>query len=442
MIYNEIYPMEGIVFRYLHLYLYPLNYTQIFCIMKQLTLFFLSAFLLMHNQVNATDLVVNGGGAGGTYSSVKEAIDAAAANDRIIIYPQPNGASYSEGTITLTKSIQLLSANEGAFYTIDGNFNITPASAGITITIIGMRLLTGGIQSTIASPAGVRSTINILNDSLVGGLININHDNYNLVAASNYIYGGITMRYGKIIGNHISSGVTVSTDASPNNPNDTVQIIGNLIYFYSGSNVGVINWHSSSQFFSIQNNFLYNTYPSNNINFGLYVSNSKSSLTGRNSIINNTVYKSVYSIYYGFTIATAANSMTDFLNNLVVSPIYQYAYAFSGGSFNAHYNYATSFSWAGITNDGTNLTATNTTLNSVGLVNNVNSNTINGGITDSAYVDINLTRNDVGCYGGSFTIDNFFPITASDWARVFLVTAPRRVLLNGSIQVKAFGFDK
>jgi hypothetical protein len=70
------------------------------------------------------------------------------------------------------------------------------------------------------------------------------------------------------------------------------------------------------------------------------------------------------------------------------------------------------------------------------------SNCINGGTVDSAYADIDLTRNDAGCYGGSYTLDNFFPITANDWARVILVTAPRRVLVNGTINVKAIGFDK
>jgi hypothetical protein len=154
------------------------------------------------------------------------------------------------------------------------------------------------------------------------------------------------------------------------------------------------------------------------------------------------VRKTTYSIYHGYTISTATNSTTDFQNNLVLAPLYQYAYAFSGGSFNAHYNYAVPFNWTGMTNDGTNQAATNTTLNADGLNTNALSNTINGGTPDSAYADINLTRNDVGCYGGSYTLDNFFPITASDWARVILVTAPRRVLVNGTIQVKATGYDK
>ncbi|QLH45637.1 MAG: hypothetical protein HWD58_08485 [Bacteroidota bacterium] len=66
-------------------------------------------------QVKAADLVVAPGGTGGTYASLNTAIAAASAGDRIIVYPQANGASYSETAITITKSLQILSANEGAF---------------------------------------------------------------------------------------------------------------------------------------------------------------------------------------------------------------------------------------------------------------------------------------------------------------------------------------
>lgn len=413
--------------------------------MKQLLYVACMTMALLFNLIEtstATDLVVNTGGAGGTYASLNAAIAAASPGDRIIVYPSLNGASYMEGTISITKSLQILSANEGAFYTIDGNINVTPASAGMSLTIIGMKLLTGGIQSTAVAPTGARCVVNLLNDSIMTGGISFNHDNYNLTLASSHVDNGVTFRFGKILGNNMNGSVSVNTDASVNNPTDTVMVIGNKINYYTSGNAGGINWSSTSQFFSFQNNLITLSYPGNAVNFGIYVSNSKNSNTGTNTILNNTVRKTTYSIYHGYTIGTAANSITEFQNNLLMAPLYQYAFAFSGGSFNAHYNYASSFNWTGITNDGTNQAATNTTLNADGLNTNLLSNTINGGTPDSAYADINLTRNDVGCYGGSYTMDNFFPISPSDWARVILVTAPRRVMVNGAINVKATGFDK
>ena len=407
---------------------------------KGLTCLLTSLCIVSH--VMATDLVVAAGGAGGAYSSIGAALTAASPNDRIIVYPQANGASYTENTLTITKSIQILSANEGAFYTVDGGINITPSSAGISVTIIGMKLITGGISSTITSPVGARSIINILNDTLASGALSINNDNYNVTAASSYVGGGITMRYGKLLGNYVYGQIAVSTDASVNNPTDTLMIIGNKINLYTGANSAVINWASTSQYFSIQNNYMMLTYGGNNLHYGIYVTASKASLGGTNCIYNNTVHKPSGTMYTAYSISTNATSMTDFQNNLFHGTLYQYAYAFGGGNFNAHYNYATTFNWTGITNDGTNQTATNTTLNSEGLNTNALSNTINGGTPDSAYVDLNLSRNDVGCYGGSYSLDNFFHITASDWARVILVTAPRRIMVNGTINVKAIGFDK
>jgi len=263
-----------------------------------------------------------------------------------------------------------------------------------------------------------------------------------VTAASSYLGTGFSFLFGKALGNAINGPISVSTDASVNNPNDTLLIIGNKCGYYGGGNVGGINWASTSQYFSMQNNFI-QVAGGAATGYGIWVSSSKNSLAGTNTMYNNTVAKpNGFQIAYAYTLNTAGSSNTDIQNNLYVGAIWYGTYIFSGGNFNVHYNYGTSFTMSGVTNDGTNIAATNTTLNSEGLVTSVGSNTINGGTVDSAFADINLTRNDVGCYGGSYTLDNFFPITANDWARVILVTAPRRVLVNGTINVKAIGYDK
>lgn len=415
--------------------------------MKQSSIFpslWMFLAILTGMSARATDLVVAAGGAGGAYASLNAAIAAASAGDRIIVYPQSNGAAYSETAITLTKSLQILSANEGAFYSIDApSITIAPTTAGSTITIIGMRLLTGSIASSIAAPTGARCNVNILNDSLVQGGLNLNHDNYNLTAAANYLNTGLTFRFGKIIGNYMNSSIACNTDASVNNPNDTVMIIGNRVHYYSSANNGGIHWNNSSQFFAIQNNFVRLDYPSNNVNFGIYTATAKNSTAGVNTVINNTVLKQTYSIYYGINLNTPAAATTEVLNNIVHAPIYWAGLALGTGNYSVHYNYVNGASFSGFTNDGTNLALLNTTINAAtGAITTPLSNCINGGTVDSAYADIDLTRNDAGCYGGSYTLDNFFPITANDWARVILVTAPRRVLVNGTINVKAIGFDK
>jgi len=402
-----------------------------------------SLFLANSVTLRAADLIVTAGGAGGTYATLAAAIAAANANDRILVTPQANNAAFIEGTLAITKSLQILSATEGAYFIIDGNINITPASAAINVTIEGMKLLTGGIQSTIASPTGARSTINLLYDSLAVGAVSFNHDNYNLICASNYIQNGVTFRFGKILGNVIRDQVVINTDASTNNPTDTVQIIGNKITMNTSANTGAITWNSTSQFYMIHNNFITLSYTGASVNYGIWSTNSKASSAGKNSVNNNTIYKPTGSINYGIPLNNGVGGVTEVMNNLVVATMYNYAYsANSNGLFDIHYNYATNFNWNANTNDGTNQTATNVTLNSDGLCTNATSNTINGGNPDAAYDDLNLTRNDAGCYGGSFSLANFHPIVSNDWTRVIMLNAPRRVMVNGTINIQATGFDK
>lgn len=415
--------------------------------MRKQQIWFLLFLLSLTSSVSikAADLVVAAGGAGGAYPSINAALAAAAPNDRIIVYPQAGGASYSDTNIRITKSIQILSAQEGAYYAVDApNIFITPPSAGMNVTIIGLKLLTGGISSTINAPTGARSNINLLNDSLANGAVTFDHDNYNLTVGSCHVQAGVTMRFGRIIGNIIRSAVRVNTDGSVNNPNDTVMVVGNQISFTSTSvNDAVLTWNSSSQFFNFQNNYIQHYQ---NINYSSYRGNGiaanaiKNSNLGGNAIINNTVFCSSNPGQYGILFSGVTNNFVEILNNIVLGSFF-YSIVTSG-QVSAHFNYFTAGP-TGFNNDGTNVTVSaNTSLSATGQVTNPASNTVNGGTPDSAYADIDLTRNDAGCYGGSFTLNNFFPITSNDWARVLLVTAPRRVLVNGIINVRAVGFDK
>jgi len=269
------------------------------------------------------------------------------------------------------------------------------------------------------------------------------NDNYDLLVSACHVESGITCRFGKIIGNILRSSITVNNDLSANNTSDTTQIIGNKITYFTASAVGGINWNNSSQFFNIQNNFVHLTYGAAGTNYGINIVTSKASIAGTNSIINNTIQKTASgSMLYFIIASTSATSFTEVSNNLCFGAYYYNTIYVVGGTYSVHYNYCSANALYGFINDGTNVLYTNTALNSDGLNTNPSSNTINGGSTDSAYADIDLTRNDVGCYGGSFTLNNFFPISNNDWARVILVTAPRRVLINGTIPVKAIGFDK
>jgi hypothetical protein len=68
-------------------------------------------------------------------------------------------------------------------------------------------------------------------------------------------------------------------------------------------------------------------------------------------------------------------------------------------------------------------------------------NAINGGNPAPLFFDLDLSPNDAGCYGGSFTQDNFFPLHTGA-ARVYNVVYPFNVRVGNTMNVKAFSFDR
>jgi len=397
----------------------------------------------------AADLLVAENGAGGAYATITDAITAAKDGDRIFVTPKSGGSPYGEN-IAIIKSLQFLSNKEGEKFVVNGSITITP-SVGMTVTFLGMKDLSGDITTTGASPAGARTEVKVVNCELTSGSVKFDYDNFNVQVVSSVINGYVNLRYGKVIGNSITSptskgySIGVTTDAA--STNDTIMIIGNKIsqtyeYYYA---YDLIRWNSSSQYFSIQNNFLSIGGASYYAVYGIEIYTTKQSSTGRNQITNNTIYslKGNTAIHL---FSVLSNSFVDLTNNLILGTattkitsgitigtnagVISNSYAFFG-------NVTTPLT--GITDDGTNNLNSNATIDNDGKLAAL-SDAIDGGNPDSTYYDINLTRNDVGAYGGSFTLDNFFPITGS--ARVYFIQAPRRVIIGNTINVKAEAFDR
>lgn len=65
---------------------------------------------------------------------------------------------------------------------------------------------------------------------------------------------------------------------------------------------------------------------------------------------------------------------------------------------------------------------------------------IDAGDPDPRYLDLDLTRNDAGCYGGSNSRANF--TTAMGSAVVGFMQAPRVVAQGDAVIISATGFDR
>ncbi|MFA5782292.1 MAG: hypothetical protein WC868_08485 [Bacteroidales bacterium] len=403
--------------------------------MKKIMLF--AALTIAAYTTKATDLVVQENGPVGTYASISAAITAAVDGDRIIINNRPGGLYWAED-LTINKSLQFLSYADTIRFKYQGTVTITPA-VGREITIIGMENNIGSIIASVNSPAGTRTKVNIFNCLLTAGSINFDYNYFDINLVSNILNGGnVTIRYGKLIGNMITTagstnGVIINTDAIASN--DSIQIIGNKIYSTSYS----ISLNTSAQYFFVSNNLLKNTTSTVLIFVGAIKTAS-----GLNSILNNS--------FYGFSdiyLSGISGYRLEILNNVAYTTNSGYYFLyFNGGTvgtINASYNYMHSnlsfSSSTGYTNNGTNVFSTNVTYsNSTTLINSGSSPAINGAHPGKFYYDLDLTRGDAGCYGSSWTLNNFFPISGS--SRVYMITSPRAAISGSIINIKADGFDR
>jgi hypothetical protein len=399
--------------------------------MKKSMLLACAGILLSVLKLNAADLCVEENGNFGCYSTITAAHNAAANGDRIIITPKAGNAPYVEN-LTITKSLQFLCAVEGGQYTVQGNYTITPA-IGRTIVIIGMKNLSGNIATVSPSPVGARCKVSLLNCAVDNGYIDFSYDYFDLTVASSTVsLGVIYFKFGKLIGNDITAngGYAVYLNADAQATADTTYIVGNKITGYSyGISLG-----TNTQYCYVANNYI-----TVNIGYGINGSGFKVSTTGRNTIINNTIV-STGSLTNGIYLTSVnAGAYVDILNNLLLST--------SGSTYGINYpvtNVMASYNVMSgnllmTYNDGTNNLASTTTLDVNGRP-LAGSDAINGASPDFSYYDLDLSIGDAGAYGGSLTLDNFFPLTGG--ARVYMVYVPRRVNVSGTINVKADGFDR
>ncbi len=409
-----------------------------------------AAIFLGTAKLSAVDHCVNENGNGGCFSTITAAINAAANGDRILITPKSGGAPYVEN-LAIVKSLQFLCAVDTQKYFVQGTITITPA-IGRSITFVGLKQL-GDFAPTGASPAGARCVINILGSEITGN-VNFNYDNFNLTFASNILNGNVAMRYGKITGNLVNctvgmyttpyySAIYAGNDATATN--DTNFVVGNFInmpytvpYYTHG-----VTFYSGSQYAYIANNYVnisggYSAY-CGGIEMTLY----KSSAISRNIVMNNTVY-SANAVYSGLMFATPpANAYTDVYNNLIIVSSASYGSIYNAaGLIGASFNIFSTAVHTSTFDNGTNLLDNN-------LVSyfdpgtgrpQAGSGAINAGSPDFSYYDLDLTVNDAGAYGGSFTLDNFFPIAGS--TRVYMMYVPRRVNVSGTINIKADALDR
>ncbi len=414
---------------------------------KQLLLLCLMVLTLAN--VKAADLLVEEFGLAPAYSSIQAAVTAAANGDRIIIKNRAGNIPWVE-TVTIAKSLELLPFLNDSLFIVQGNYTITMAT-GRTVSIIGMYNTAGNIVTGGTGASGSNAVLNVYGSQLVGG---------NLSATSNYVtaniygskvFGQVSITNGTVVGNEISnSGIALEVNSAAAANNDTIFIIGNRISSTTSNNSSYygLNWSNNTSFFDIRNNHFSSSY------YPFYIGATKASNATVNKIYNNSFtvlnYTSTGTVYCLFVIAST-NSIVEVMNNVLdknstgTSAGYVGIYGSIGTSaqINAYFNFVdnqftTAFggSYTVQTNNTTNqaisLAANGALSGGIG---------VNGGNPANLFFDLDLTRNDVGAWGGSFTQANFFPLFTGA-ARTWLTSYPFNVRTGTTLSIKATSFDR
>jgi hypothetical protein len=377
--------------------------------------------VVMSGSVFAIDLVVQEAGPVGTYASIGAAVAASSDGDRIIINNKPGGFPWVEN-ILVNKSLTFLSAVDNARFFVQGNYTVQHAP-GREVNIIGMENVVGSISS-IANGGTSRAIINIMSCKLTSGSISFAHTYFKL-NASNNTCTGINLVYGKVIGNQCAT-IGLGPDAVAGA--DSVHIVGNI--------AGTVSSSSTTHYVYISNNFLQTS------SYAVYLINTKSG-SGVNVVRNNSINTNGLGVH----IASICTGNIIVYNNIIKDWTGSGDYGIqnlSTANLIVSFNFITSNGWDGIayigfTNDGTNVFSNSVSFNANGSSSWIG--TIDGGSPGIPDTDLDLTRNDPGCFGGSYSHANFFPIDGTS-SKVYYLRMPSQILVGGSNAVTGYSFDR
>lgn len=385
------------------------------------SLLFTAIASLFTSMVSAADLYVRDAGAGGSFSTISAAIAQASDGDRIIIRPKAAGLPYVENLV-IDKTLSFVSETNFSKYLVQGAVSITPF-AGRVITINNMSL--SGALSSSANSAGGRTTVNLLNSTL-GTTVDMNRTNTTLNMSGCTVGTTITLTHGRLTGNKCESINIVGTALEANPATEEIEIIANALV---GGGMSVNQKNYSIR---ILNNYV--------ASYGMSVSNIKTGSTNeiRNNVFNNGTYSALY-----IDVATGSSATFSVLNNVLTTTttLSNYAEVHNNNTLGATvyaFNNATTF---GFTTIGTAAASGNLTTPITFSSSNYTATgaaLINAGVADDDYADIDLTRNDIGNFGGSDSWSNYWPTNVGNKPQVNYLLTPRRIY-TGTQEMNAQG---
>ncbi|HMU12676.1 MAG: hypothetical protein JST41_08845 [Bacteroidetes bacterium] len=349
-------------------------------------------FILTRISAQATDRVVVPGGMPPVYPTIAAALNAASDNDRILVTP----ATYT-GTITIAKSVELTSTVSGQRYTVTGDLVIAPGPGHKRIAVHGLVLsgMIGG--ATDPNPHSFTLTGSTTGRIDVQGLYRTR-----CTLLRDTVNGSVRMRGGDLIGCRITGGddhpgadhfgVLLMWGEEGNTA--TCNVIGNHMGSIAeladaNGSLPVSITAASPVYFA--NNYV-ELFGAAYLNRPIACYTPDFDQIERFRFVNNTVrWVNVGSELQDLIWADGQTvyAPIDARNNLLIGPL---RIAVSGNTSSQGFNLQTMDSGQINISTGRPIPA---------------SIAWDSGDPDASFTDLDLSRNDVGCYGGSMSRDQF-----------------------------------
>lgn len=386
---------------------------------RSLTVLLGLAFLPLQNI--AADHIV---GPTREFSDLQTAISIAQAGDRILV----ESGNYP-GNIAIEKSLTLLPLQEGGRYSVQGRLYC--GGSGITkIQLTGIRVLTSiQFRPDLSARLDLQVTdsyVQTFQESFGQPLLRV--EMYRDTIAQG---GGLAFGSCAIIGCHImaasgqlSAAMFLENSALP----EENHIIGNVFHELVGTRAIIVS--NPNRPYHIENNLAFLT-----MGDGAFMSLHQGGLEAPMpvcTILNNTA------------INTGNNGVSALIDGPGQNPAFYYTVMVKN---NARIGAGTAAALSTFTSaTAPFLVASNNVVAAPSAVNastgepQAGSPLIDAGDADARYLDLDLTTNDVGCYGGSNSLANF--TTPMGSAVVGFMRAPRIVAQGSPVNISAIGFDR
>ena len=389
----------------------------------------LGAALLCCSACFATDRQVALGGTGSIYPNIGAAIAASVNGDRILVQPGTYPA------FTVDRSVEILALSASDPFGVAGNVAIV-ATADLNVTLNGALAL-GSLTFTLNSFSPIEATINLTSCTFTN--VDVYSGRAYLRMHACTIKGALTFVRGTVSGCRIQgdpvymiagqSVLTLASGTSPASIPTRRYIVGNVIGELLSSTYlpSVVTLETDAPF-TVSNNLLH----------GSAAAAAKPAVKTKKPRENYLVVTVEDCLISSFSSRGATNNTQPWMIDSV--SMFQPAFtAMVQNNFiiNALPFVPTAGSWS---------QAYNVFSNSLGTIDastgapTVGSPAINSGDPSTAYLDLDLSRNDAGCWGGSWSMANFLATGPS--AKVAMVWAPRTATSGQSLAITAAGFER